>query len=233
MLDVWKAAAPHVDVLAPDIYAADFRGVCAAYARPDNPLLIPEAHRDARAASTALYAFAEHDAICFAPFGIDSAEIPHPLIDSYRLLAEMMPLLCERQGHDARRVAGFLQQADDEQWEVELGGYRLRVQTVWPLRRDSPPGGGLALDLGEGEYCIAGRGLSVEFGTAPGRTDVEFLWLEEGTYQRGEWVPGRRLNGDETAHGRTVKLGAELGVCRLKLNRALAPVRHQERMMPE
>jgi hypothetical protein len=232
MLDVWKAAAPHIDVLAPDIYAADFRGVCAAYTRPDNPLIIPETHRDARAASTALYAFAQHDAICFAPFGIDGAQVPHPLTDSYRLLAEMMPLLCERQGQGSRRMAGFLQQGDDEQWEIELGGYVLRIQARWPLDTGRPPGGGMVLDLGDGEFCVAGRSITVEFGTAPGRTDVEFLWLEEGAYRDGEWVPGRRLNGDETAHGRAVKLGAELAVCRLRLNRAVMPIRHQERMLP-
>jgi hypothetical protein len=236
MLDVWKAAAPHIDVLAPDIYAADFRAVCAAYARPDNPLLIPEARRDARAASTALYAFAQHDAICFAPFGIDNTQVPHPLTDTYRLLAEMMPLLCERQGvqssQGARRMVGFLQQEDDERWAIELGGYTLHVHAGWPLNPDQPPGGGMALALGEGEYVLAGRNLSVEYGTAPGRTDVEFLWLEEGTYRAGKWLPGRRLNGDETAHGRMVRLGQELSVCRLKLNRAVAPVQHQDRMMP-
>jgi hypothetical protein len=121
---------------------------------------------------------------------------------------------------------------DDERWEVELGGYTLQIHARWPLRPDQPPGGGLALDLGEGEFVVAGQNLWVEYGTAPGRMDVEFLWLEEGTYRDGEWVPGRRLNGDETAHGRTVKLGPELTVCRLKLNQAVVPVQHQERMVP-
>ena len=72
----------------------------------------------------------------------------------------------------------------------------------------------------------------VEFASVPGRTDVEFLWLEEGSFRGGHWVPGRRLNGDETAHGRRVQLGAELGVCRLKLNQHVVPVQHQERLVP-
>jgi hypothetical protein len=53
-----------------------------------------------------------------------------------------------------------------------------------------------------------------------------------GATRDGKWVPGRRQNGDETAHGRMVRLGSELGVCRLKLNRTVTPIRHQERMMP-
>jgi hypothetical protein len=231
MLDVWKAGAPNIDILAPDIYAIDFRGVCAAYTRPDNPLFIPEAHRDERAATAAFYVFAQHSAICFAPFGIDSASQPHPLTETYRLLAEMMPLLTERQG--TGRMAGFLQQEDDERWQVELGGTDLTVQTLYPLQQGQPPAGGMVLDMGAGEYVVAGCSLSIEFGTAPGRTDVEFLWLEMGIFEGGTWVPGRRLNGDETAHGRRVRIGTDLGVCWLKLNRAVGSIQHQERMMPE
>jgi beta-galactosidase GanA len=228
MLDVWKAGAPQIDVLAPDIYALDFCEVCAAYTRPDNPLFIPEAHRDARAATAAFYALAQHSAIGFAPFGIDSAPQPHPLADTYQLLAEMMPLLTERQG--ARQMVGFLQQQDDEQWQAELAGYHLTVQARSPLLPEQAPAGGMVLDVGEGEYVVAGRNMTVEFGTAPGRTDVEFLWLEEGTFCGGTWMPGRRLNGDETTHGRKVQIREKLGVCRLKLNRAAGSIQHQERM---
>ena len=42
-------------------------------------------------------------------------------------------------------------------------------------------------------------------------------------------VPGRRLNGDETAHGRTVRLGDTLAAGRVRLNGAVTPVHHQER----
>ena len=140
----------------------------------------------------------------------------------------MMPLLTERQG--SGQMAGFFQQEDDECWQVELGGVHLTVQARSPLQPGQPPAGGMILDLGEGEYAVAGRNLTVEYGTAPGRTDVEFLWLEEGTFVAATWVPGRRLNGDETAHGRQVRLGPELGVCRLKLNLAAGPIQHQERM---
>lgn len=93
--------------------------------------------------------------------------------------------------------------------------------------------GGLVLDMGEGEYVVAGRSLWVQFGTAPGRTDIEFLWLEEGIFDAGTWVPGRRLNGDETAHGRRVQISTELGVYRLKLNRAAGSIQHQDRMLPD
>ncbi len=228
VLDVWKAAAPHIDILAPDIYLPDFRRVCADYARPDNPLLIPEARCDARAASAVLYAIGQYDALCYAPFGIDDLEATHPLAESYALLAEMMPLIVERQGTE--RMLGLFQQAEREAWTARLGGYYLSAETTQPLEGDAVPGGALILALDDDEYVIAGRGLRVQFSTVPAAwPNVEFLWLETGTLRAGEWVPGRRLNGDETQHGRAVRLGAELDVCRVKLNGAVKPIYHQER----
>ena len=43
VLDVYHAAAPSLDFLAPDIYVEDFKGTCALYTRAGNPLFIPEA----------------------------------------------------------------------------------------------------------------------------------------------------------------------------------------------
>ena len=37
VMDIWKAAAPHIDVLAPDIYLSDFKNIVADYHRADNP----------------------------------------------------------------------------------------------------------------------------------------------------------------------------------------------------
>ena len=54
MHDVWCAAAPHLAVLAPDIYVGEFKEVCAAYARGGHPLFVPEASRDDEAAAAGL-----------------------------------------------------------------------------------------------------------------------------------------------------------------------------------
>lgn len=42
MLDIWRAAAPYIDIISPDIYREDFTSVCCEHARPDNPLLFPK-----------------------------------------------------------------------------------------------------------------------------------------------------------------------------------------------
>lgn len=70
-MPVWKKIAPSVDVMSPDIYLPDFRGVCDAYAAEDNALFIPEARRDAISASNVFYAFGQYHAIGFSPFGIE------------------------------------------------------------------------------------------------------------------------------------------------------------------
>lgn len=45
VMDIWKWAAPHLDLLAPDIYQQtryDYIGCCETYSRADNPLFVPE-----------------------------------------------------------------------------------------------------------------------------------------------------------------------------------------------
>ena len=72
---IWKAAGPHIDILAPDFYSDDaglFRDIIATYARPDNPLLIPESQIGANFGRYFFYALGS-GAIGFAPFGIDRA----------------------------------------------------------------------------------------------------------------------------------------------------------------
>lgn len=68
----WRAFAPSIDFLAPDIYVKDFRATVDAFASDGNPLFIPEVRPSPDAIPFYLYSVAQHDARCFAPFGIDS-----------------------------------------------------------------------------------------------------------------------------------------------------------------
>jgi len=73
VLSIWKAEAPAIDVLAPDIYmsnTAAYLKVIDLYHRPDNALFIPEtsgAVREARFLFSALGL----QAIGYSPFGLD------------------------------------------------------------------------------------------------------------------------------------------------------------------
>ena len=73
VLPIWKAAAPAIDILAPDIYLTDTAGylkVLELYHRPDNALFVPET---SGAASAARFFFSALglQAIGYSPFGLD------------------------------------------------------------------------------------------------------------------------------------------------------------------
>lgn len=73
VIDLWKIAAPTIDMISPDIYFRDHKTVdkvMSLYARSDNPLFISEIGNDqpyARYLFTAL----GYQGIGFAPFGMD------------------------------------------------------------------------------------------------------------------------------------------------------------------
>ncbi|MGI4788739.1 MAG: DUF5597 domain-containing protein [Janthinobacterium lividum] len=217
MIDIWSCAAPSIDFLAPDIYIQDFAGVCAEYASYGNPLFIPEARRDLTCAAHAFYAIAEHNALGFAPFGIDSIGIADEqnlagaaadasrtirtdadgtlLARSYRLLSDLMPLLTHHQS--TGRMRGILQTSEDSQ-EIVLGNYRLRIEFTTALSDARAPAGGLVIALADDEYLAAGFSYRLTFDSLqPQERYAEVLEISEGHIEHGEWRPGRRLNGDE------------------------------------
>ena len=61
LLDVWKAGAPSLDFLAPDIYFPNFAQLAARFNRADNMLFIPEANNatNSQGPANAFYSFGE------------------------------------------------------------------------------------------------------------------------------------------------------------------------------
>jgi hypothetical protein len=97
---------------------------------------------------------------------------------------------------------------------IELGNYRLNIHFTAPCGTGCTPGAGLIIALSNDEYLIAGHGFSVTFLSRPGGLQIaDYLALDEGTYVRGQWVQGRRLNGDELK----VELGNRPCVRRVRL----------------
>jgi hypothetical protein len=73
VLNIWKAEAPAIDVLAPDIYLLDtpsYLKVIDLYHRPDNPLFIPETAGTPHAARF-LFSALGLQAVGYSPFGLD------------------------------------------------------------------------------------------------------------------------------------------------------------------
>ena len=73
VLDLYKAAAPSIDLLCPDIYVSarqEYRRVAGRYARADNPLFVPESSPHGIAnAMNMMEAFADFGCIGYACFG--------------------------------------------------------------------------------------------------------------------------------------------------------------------
>jgi hypothetical protein len=63
--------------------------------------------------------------------------------------------------------------------------------------------------MGPDEYLVAGSGgVSITFTpNTPGPPIAGIAYVEEGTYTNGQWVAGRRLNGDENSQGKNVRMG--------------------------
>lgn len=215
--DIWRAAAPHIDALAPDIYLEDFATICADYARQGNPLIIPEATKDS-AAWNVFPAVGNYNALCFAPFGIDSLADSAPLAASYALLRSMMPLITAQQG--TGNMVGFAE-AKEPVCNHALGNYLLQVTYHTELNATlNNKGRGLIIALDNDEFLVVAQGCSIKwFAHANDQSQVEFLTVDEGEFKDGQWQAGRRLNGDE-AWGTTVRC-IDLAQCKVVMHRFL------------
>ena len=91
LIDVYHAAAPAIDVLSPNAYSADFKALCALYARGGNPLLIPETGPQA---GNLFWAVGHHAALAWSPFGmVETLKPGGQLSRAYEALKSVMPML--------------------------------------------------------------------------------------------------------------------------------------------
>jgi hypothetical protein len=224
LMDIWKAAAPNIDFLSPDIYHGSFAGWTGKFAHPNNPLFIPEVGND-QSVANAYYAFAELNGIGYSPFSIESLPDPtsNQLARGYAVLQQLAPIILQNQGKGT--MVGILLDSAAESRRVDLGDFRFtfRHEYSWPYAARSEAGvprfGGLIVSVSRDEFLIAGRGIVVTFepagkaGATAGIADIE-----EGTFVDGKWVAGRRLNGDQSHQGRHLHIpGDAFGIQRVRL----------------
>ncbi|HEY0044129.1 MAG TPA: DUF5597 domain-containing protein [Allosphingosinicella sp.] len=193
VIDIWKAAAPHVDFVAPDIYTRDQKQVAAHlghYARPDNALMIPEIGNAADYARFFWPALGK-GAIGFAPFGMDATGFSnYPLgaktldpatieafASKYRLFA---PIAAQWAGiAGSRPTWGTAKGEDSADQSAVLGRWRITAQyEVWEFgerewtwiktdphpTKGQPVGGLVVAQLGDNEYLVSGSDVRFRFG---------------------------------------------------------------------
>ena len=202
-MDIWLAGAAQIDLLTPDIYQPNFAAWCQKYTQRGNPLFIPEMNWGEVGARNVFYAIGQHDAIGTSPFAVDSLELPEqtPLSKSYAVLQQLAPVILEHQGSGA--TLGFLLDSEQPSVTHQLGGYELHISLDEIFGYKADIGYGLIIATGPDTFIGAGSGFRVTFRTGTsGAALVGIGAVDEGAYRDGQWVAGRRLNGDENDQGR-------------------------------
>ena len=205
-LDVWRAAAPHIDLLCPDIYLPDFISLTELYTRLGNPLFIPESSSGIPGVANAFYAFGQMKAIGYSPFGIDSRMTDpntEPIAQAYKLIGNISPLILEHQTKGT--VRGFWLKEENpqvRQMTHVLGKYNIKAELLrgryqTPEQGSIPMGFGLVMMIAEDEYVVAGQNIQVTFEPADEKTTAGLAKVQQGDFVDGNWTPGRWLNGDE------------------------------------
>ncbi|WP_343527676.1 DUF5597 domain-containing protein [Sphingomonas sp.] len=230
VLDIWKVAAPAIDAEAPDIYDRANRNVglyLDAYARPDNPLLVPEIG-NAREFARYFYDALGRGAIGFAPFGMDDTGFfNYPLgaraLDETTLNAfagpygALTPVMRDwarlafehpawgaskpDDGADRRTVMGSWSiQASFGQWQFGEKSWTWLKSESAPWATE-PVGGVAVLHLSADEFLLVGDHVRVRFEPATPDPRAMVLRVEEGHFADGRWVMDRVWNGDQTDYG--------------------------------
>lgn len=227
LIPIWKAAAPHIDFVAPDIYNRDHAAVIAYlnhYARPDNPLMVPEIG-NATDFARFFWPVLGKGGIGFAPFGMDYSGYSNFPLGAQQLDAETMDAfgavyrLFKPMAGDWARIAfekptwGVAKGGDGADQSTVMGRWKITAQFgLWQMkeRGDSrlplhpnasrPVGGAVVAQLGPDEFLVAGRDVRMRFASATNQT-MQYISVEEGRLQNGSWVMRRRWNGDQTDFG--------------------------------
>lgn len=230
-IPVWKAAAPHIDLLAPDIYNRDPLAVESyldKYARADNALMVPEIG-NARDYARFLWPALGRGAIGFAPFGMDATGFFNYPLGAKSLDPETMAAFAEPyrlfrpMARDWARIAfenpvwGTAKGAKTQ--ATVFGRWRIAAEYgLWQMGEpgwsswtrvdphpdaDAPVGGMVVAQLGPDSFLITGSQVRVRLSLADARSGehAQLISAEEGSFVDGKWTLRRRWNGDQIDYG--------------------------------
>ena len=212
--DIWRAAAPHIDMLSPDIYLNDFPTILRLYSRSGNPVFIPESRSGQNGAANAAYAIGAMGAIGYSPFGFErncDDETNATFCQFYKKAGCVADTILAAQA-EGRIGATWLKGSDPMKVKdtITLGDERIVCELVSSgMRNGGAPqltGGTYAPDaIGyliairqNGSYLFLGSNVRVTFLPSSGEGYVGLAKVTEGDFDNhGQWHEGRWLNGDE------------------------------------
>jgi beta-galactosidase GanA len=217
VLDIWKAASPHIDFYSPDFYTPRFKHWNDLYSRQGNPLFIPEHNFNNTVAAKALFAFGHYEALGFSPFSIEQipgtafSQKEEKLAEVYKALHEIKPLLDRYRGQN--RIEGVLLDKENKETKFQLGAYEFTAVHThnfgWEPasgNEEWEPSAAIIIQTGEREFYYAGFGVSLTFKKINDlETRVGILKTERGNFKNGQWEIYQHLNGDQTHQGRHIR----------------------------
>jgi hypothetical protein len=213
-LDIYKVAAPAIDILSPDIYMSEtdkYLAVLDHYHRSDNALFVPETGSFGLF-SGYFFAVLGRQGIGFAPFGVDytnpltgfpgapkpKEEWLAPLAANYEAIAPMQ-----------REIAKLSFEGKPTQ-AFDFGAWKAKVSYGLPGFGNAEPKGNLETNgrvliaqLAGNQFLVTGFHVRVDFEPADKSSGKQrlFLKVEEGQYKNGDFRAIRIWNGDQTDWG--------------------------------
>jgi hypothetical protein len=224
--DIWRAGAPAIDILAPDIYLPQYEEIIRTFARGGNPAFNPETRMDA---NLCWKAFTQLDVLCYSPFGIDNLDPESSFARAYSFIGSISGAIAGAQGKkDAIRMICMKQ--GEHPGRIEMGEYVFDFLFSPSRRKDNnenvnPPAvedtSGMAsrpadpgvltfleapfvviIYTSPDEYYFATNG-SYSFKVSPRDGDgiAATASIDRGAFINGEWLRSRRINGDDIMRG--------------------------------
>ncbi|MCF3140727.1 DUF5597 domain-containing protein [Paenarthrobacter sp. AR 02] len=219
MLPVWKAAAPALDFLAPDIYVPYSAEVMAQYASPENPLFIPEARFRA---GDVFLSVGRFGGFGYHVFGLEDGREGNQFSSAAQAIISLTQEIVDAQREG--RIFGFALEENEDDVVTEFGSVTVSIRNaaklytamlldagvVLPPPPELPgetegaahghtPGDnrpfGLVIETGPLEYLVVGQGALFDFHSKDSVLEVDSV--RELRLTPDGWQEGRLLNGDE------------------------------------
>ncbi len=220
VLDIWRAAAPSLALLGPDIYVHDADAAMRQYATGIQPFFVPESQL--RAAEL-VRAIGTYGAVGWSAYGLDAANPDGQLsavltfvsglegeIAAAGLRGSIDAVVLESGVEmDSRRIDGvditargaralLARMLLDAGVNIPHTELEVPAETL-PHAQIATPGEtrpfALIAGTGDGGFLVIGRELTLDYFAADARVEIDAV--QELIIENGAVVPGRVLNGDE------------------------------------
>ena len=220
VLDVWRAAAPSLAFLAPDIYVRDAETAMKQYSTNVQPFFVPESQLRAAELVRAIGAYG---AVGWSAYGLDAANPDGQLSAALTYIAGLEDEIAAARLNGS--VSAVVLEPGDEMESRRIDGIDITARGARALLKrmlldagvsipdadletpdETLPGArmvtagetrpfALIAGTGDGGFLVIGRELTLDYFADDARIEIDSV--QELIIDDGEVVPGRVLNGDE------------------------------------